>query len=308
MTNTTVAADVAIVEWDDLMLLKHEGNKGIDIGRDGGPEGDANATQDYRVKLIQQTKKRIQDAIEKSYGINGIGIMAIRGVPNFVSYKDRFLPQAYILATQLSESYRETYLSDPVSFYNSGWSFGKERLGNNKPPDISKGSYYYNPITDTPGTEQERSLYPSSFPCNKWPIDVQEENELSISLLLSNFQENAKQIGILLKDVTIEVAKHLDVYVKTSILQQQSQPSHTNDDNNDYSIPQLPTTTTASRTTNYISIHDNLKNTEKVKVRLLYYYPIVSGNNNDNNNNNKVTSSCTNNAEDSWVGTSINQL
>jgi hypothetical protein len=142
-TNDVATADVVIIEWDDLMLLRHHSNEN-------------------KTDVQMATKmKHVQDAIDQSYGSsNGIGIMAIRGVPNFVTYKDQFLIQAHALATKLTEDYREMHLTDKSSLYNAGWSYGKEQLGQNKPPDTSKGSFYYNPVTDTPGTAHDRELYP----------------------------------------------------------------------------------------------------------------------------------------------------
>ena len=255
MTKDIATADVVIVEWDDLMLLRQQ--------------------QPDEISIQVVTKmKQVQNAIDQAYGsTNGIGIMAIRGVPNFVSYKDQFLMQAHALATKLTEEYRETHLTDPSSLYNAGWSYGKEQLGHNKPPDTSKGSFYYNPVTDSPGTEEDRQLYPYSYPSNVWPSED----------LLPNFQTNARKMGLLLKDVAVEIAKHLDVYVQSQL--QHLSPEHKVE-----------------------SIYHHLKDTDKVKARLLYYYPLSSK---KNDNNSDAT---TNDGrmpvaleeipvtEDSWIG------
>jgi hypothetical protein len=240
-------ADVVIVEWDDLIAASR---------RDENEHDDASSS----------CVTTIQTAIEQAYGLqSGIGIMAIRGVPGFQQAKDTFLPMAHTLATQLPESYRETHLTDPQSLYNAGWSLGKEKLGQSKPPDTAKGSFYYNPVTDSPGTEEDRRKYPCSYPCNIWPDPDR----------IPNFQENAIQLGRILKDVSIEIAQHLDVYVATklkSLKQGQSSDQE-----------------------QMISLHDNLKNTDKVKARLLYYFPLSqqsTGNTNDDQNDG---------TEDSWV-------
>ena len=276
MTTSEVAtANVVIVEWDDLMLvqkhpLQHE-NK-IDV-------------------RVAEKKKLIQDAIDQSYSSShGIGIMAIRGVPNFVSYKDRFLIQAHALATKFTEEYLETHLTDKSSLYNAGWSYGKEQLGQNKPPDTSKGSFYYNPVTDTPGTEQDRKQYPCSYPCNVWP-PVNSDN----NALLPNFQKNAKQMGLLLKDVAVEIAKHLDVYVQNQLLDLQEQQQ----------LHEQAASTIANQHHRIESIYRNLKDTDKVKARLLYYFPLSSkkyGNNTIRNDNVDDVSEAIPATEDSWIG------
>ena len=250
-SNNVATADVVIIEWDDLLLLLQPHENRIDS-----------------VQVVATTSKRIQDAIDQSYGCsNGIGVMAIRGVPNFVSYKDQFLIQAHALATKFTEEYRETHLTDPSSLYNAGWSYGKERLGHNKPPDTSKGSFYYNPVTDIPGTEQDRDQYPCSYPCNVWPPSTKANNDL-----LPNFQNNAKQIGLLLKDVAVEVAKHLDVYVQNCLLRLQEQSSQ--ELSQEVTAPLSTTSTTSIQLNSVKSIYHHLKDTDKVKARLLYYYPL----------------------------------
>ena len=209
-------AQVVVVEWDDLVLSSRD-------------------HQSHSERI-----NRIQSAIERAYGLQtGIGILAVRGVPGFVQAKDAFLPMAHTLATQLPESYREEHLTDPASLYNAGWSFGKEKLGHDKPPDTAKGSFYYNPVTDVPGTEEDRIKYPYSYPCNKWPDQT----------LLPHFQENANAIGLILRDVCLEVAKHLDTFVQVRLSSLHSDAK-------------------------IVSLYHNLKNTDKVKARLLYYFPL----------------------------------
>ncbi|KAM2313376.1 hypothetical protein EV2_027057 [Malus domestica] len=44
-------------------------------------------------------------------------------------------------------------LEDPHSRYNCGWSRGKEKPESGK-PDMLKGSFYANPILDSPTTDE----------------------------------------------------------------------------------------------------------------------------------------------------------
>jgi hypothetical protein len=269
MTTTTktpetssIDANVVIVEWDDLMMLQQQQHN----------------HQITDESVVTAKLKIIQDAIERSYCRNGIGIMAVRGVPNFVPLKDQFLIQAHTLATQLTEEYREENLTDVASLYNAGWSYGKEQLGHDKPPDTSKGSFYYNPIVDTPGTEQDRIQYPFSYPCNKWPNEE----------MIPNFQQNAKDMGVLLKLVAIEIAKHLDVYVQEKFLENLSPTTQTVNHNEEPPRQQIKP----------ISIYQHLKDTDKVKARLLYYYPLPMKKSHTALNT-EVTADI---IEDSWIG------
>lgn len=132
---------------------------------------------------------------------DSLGIIFISNIPEFSKCKREFLPLAYSLAN-LPEQYREEKLADPESFYNAGWSFGKEKLGDN--PDFAKASFYFNPITDTPGTAELRQKYPASYPCNKWPTD-----------LLPQLEPAGKKLGRLMKDVVAKLAYHVDIYIQS---------------------------------------------------------------------------------------------
>ena len=164
-----------------------------------------------------------------------LGIIAIQNVPGFVNAKNAFLPQAHAMA-HLDPSYLEKRLTDAPSMYNAGWSRGKEKLGDK--PDYAKGSYYFNPITDTPGTEEERREFPASYPCNKWP------NEDEVQDLL-HFQANAKKLGAIMHNTVILLARHIDK------LASQKVKGYTKD-----------------------LLYNAMKETEKAKGRLLYYYPL----------------------------------
>ena len=136
--------------------------------------------------------------LEKAYGSSGsLGILAIRNVPGFVSAKRAFLPMAHTLA-HLPNDYLQEKLTDVDSMYNAGWSHGKEKLGDE--PDWAKGSFYFNPLTDQPGTQEDRAKFPASYPCNIWPDRI------------PDFEVNAKRIGTLMKDVVVHLSKHLDAF------------------------------------------------------------------------------------------------
>lgn len=210
---------------------------------------------DYQ-SLISTTpdeSKQVQEKIASAFGSDGAGIIAIRNVPGFVEAKMDLLSLTHSLATLPAEQLKE--LEVPEALYNTGWSHGKEKLKNDT-PDTNKASFYYNPLVDVPGTEEERTKFPLSYPCNRWPD----------SESIPSFETTAKRLGSLMKDVAVDVSKHIDDYAHSV----------------DNSYP--PET-----------LYNALVDTEKAKGRLLYYYPLAGV------DEQKETAIHTE-SEDSWIG------
>jgi hypothetical protein len=82
----------------------------------------------------------------QAYGYDGLGILAVRGVPDFAAKRAAALPMAYKFGN-LSADVKAKY-EHPASVYSFGWSHGKEKLEGKA--DFAKGSYYYNPMSDRP--------------------------------------------------------------------------------------------------------------------------------------------------------------
>lgn len=176
----------------------------------------------------------VEPALEKAFATpDSTGILAIRNVPHFVQAKKDFLPQAHTLAT-LPPDYLNEHLTDADSLFNAGWSHGKEKLRDDT-PDLAKGSFYFNPVTDLPGTPEDREKYPLSYPQNLWPE------------IIPGFQVNAKKLGCILKEAVVEVTRHLDALAGA---RQPEYPEH--------------------------FLYNAMKDTDKVKARLLYYFPLDS--------------------------------
>jgi hypothetical protein len=114
-------------------------------------------------------------------------------------------------------------------------------------PDTAKASYYYNPITDEPGTAQDRLDYPLSYPCNKWPDETLYN--------LPGFRQCCCDLGKILTEACIVLSRHLDSYVAA-----------VTERNNG----------TGSRRPASNLLQTALTGTEKVKARLLYYYPLAA--------------------------------
>lgn len=122
-------------------------------------------------------------------------------------------------------------LEDEKSLYGAGWSHGKEKLGDK--PDFAKGSFYFNPLSDLPGTEELREKYPLSYPINVWPT----EN-------LPSFEPAGKHVGKIMHEVVVQLSKHLDAFTASLV--------------KEYPKGLLS---------------DAMKVTDKAKGRLLYYFP-----------------------------------
>lgn len=210
-------ASVVVIDWNDLLQ-----------------------TADADRQVLVET------AIEQAYGAGGTGLLAVRHVPGFVEAKRRLFQLAHQLV-HLPHDYLEKELTDRESLYNAGWSFGKEKLGDT--PDTSKGSFYFNPVTDTPGTPEDRQKYPLSYPNNLWPSER-----------LPELEPAAKTLGCLLTRVAVQVSHWIDGHAK-------GRNPHYKDQ----------------------YLHSRMKDTDKVKGRLLYYFPL-SGNDADQRK------------EDSWYG------
>uniref|UniRef100_A0A7S2UDG6 Fe2OG dioxygenase domain-containing protein n=1 Tax=Attheya septentrionalis TaxID=420275 RepID=A0A7S2UDG6_9STRA len=178
--------------------------------------------------------------LAQAFGSDGMGLIAIRNVPGFVASKRAVLPMAHTLA-HLPEDYLESNVVNRESGYQSGWSRGKEMLG--KVPDTNKGSFYFNPLTDQPGTPEDRAKYPASYPQNVWPSET----------VLPGFQDAAKQLGTLMHNVVVQLARHVDSFALEKCGVDSS-------NNPLYADPNL--------------LYNAMRTTIKAKGRLLYYYPL----------------------------------
>jgi hypothetical protein len=66
------------------------------------------------------------DSIAEAFGASGLGIIAIRDVPNFQALRSRLLPLSQRLATLSNDQLDQ--ITVPESIYQVGWSYGKEKL------------------------------------------------------------------------------------------------------------------------------------------------------------------------------------
>jgi len=152
---------------------------------------------DY-TKLVDESLDLTQ-FIEKTFGYEGLGILAVRGVPGYIEKRRALLPLAWKFAS-LPEEIKQLYCNEP-SFYSFGWSHGKEKLEGK--PDFAKGSYYNNPIYDHPSDDEELiAKYPSFLHPNIWPKEHLPELEPAF-----------KEFGQLIVEVGQRLAFHIDSFV-----------------------------------------------------------------------------------------------
>jgi isopenicillin N synthase-like dioxygenase len=106
-------------------------------------------------------------SIEEAFGFNGLGILAVKNVPNLSKLREDILPLAHKFANLPDEIKNKTEHKE--SFYSFGWSYGKEMMSEGK-PDYSKGSYYANPVYNQPFDDEELiKKYPAFAHPNIWP-------------------------------------------------------------------------------------------------------------------------------------------
>ncbi|THU88459.1 Clavaminate synthase-like protein [Dendrothele bispora CBS 962.96] len=174
-------------------------------------------------------------AIEEAFGSNpkSLGIIVVHDLPEaYKSHRERLLKLAYKFA-HLDQDVREKY-TDASSRYSFGWSHGKEIM--NGKPDVLKGSYYANPVIDTPSaTDENRTTYPEYYGNNIWP----KADEKGVE----GFEQAFKDLGELIFKIGCELAEACQPFALAQL--------------NDASIS-LPKLISTSHT---------------AKARLLHYFP-----------------------------------
>lgn len=130
----------------------------------------------------------------EAWGEGGLGIIAIRGVPGWAQTYMAALRCSHGLAHLPAESLK--VLEDEGSLFNAGWSHGKEKLGDK--PDLAKGSFYFNPLADAPGTEEDRGKFPWAMPRNRWPAE------------LPQLEPACKELGKVMHEAVSHLARLVD--------------------------------------------------------------------------------------------------
>eukprot|EP00927_Polykrikos_kofoidii_P056255 TRINITY_DN50406_c0_g1_i1.p1 TRINITY_DN50406_c0_g1~~TRINITY_DN50406_c0_g1_i1.p1 ORF type:complete len:400 (+),score=55.47 TRINITY_DN50406_c0_g1_i1:116-1315(+) len=118
----------------------------------------------------------VNDEISEAFGPGGLGILTLSGLPPRVGELRRLvLSMGRKLACLPSETLKKYEL--PETGYMVGWSKGREQFKGK--PDVSKGSFYANPIFDEPadGDAELIEKHPFLSP-NVWPTEAGDNFEL----------------------------------------------------------------------------------------------------------------------------------
>ena len=132
--------------------------------------------------------------ILEAFGPDGLGVIAVRGIPDWMKLVKDTIPLAHKLVSLPEKTLAS--LEHPESLFNSGWSFGKERLGDK--PDTKKASFYFNPLSDNPRPETRES-HPWALPANRWPSDS-----------IPEFEVECKKLGSVMQSVVVSFARRVD--------------------------------------------------------------------------------------------------
>lgn len=130
------------------------------------------------------------ESVGAAFGPQGMGILAVRNVPDFEEKRRTLLP----LAAKLPELPDLDSCVVESSMYSIGWSHGKEALASGK-RDVSKGSFYVNPFT-----KQDDDT------TNVWPNDS-----------LPQLKPAVLEMADLLQKVGYLVAKVCDAYCQQQL-------------------------------------------------------------------------------------------
>jgi len=144
--------------------------------------------------------KDLKEEIRRAYGPGGVGLLLVSGVPGLAQAREALLPQARELAL-LPPDVLNQY-ENPETFYTVGWSRGQEKFKGK--PDIAKGSFYANPLTDDPsgGDEEIKRKFPITSVGNVWPAE------------LPNLESAFKEVSRLVYEVAKPIVQQVDMLVE----------------------------------------------------------------------------------------------
>ena len=156
---------------------------------------------DY-VDVVSSPTSATIAAIEKAFGVTGLGLILVRGVPGFIEARAAALPHSFTFAS-LPVVTKRVY-EHPISHYSFGWSHGKEKLAGK--PDAAKGSFYFNPVYDEPDAARGELLRdPTLAPFltnNIWP-SVHDA---------PSFEADIKVLSRLMVETGAALAPHVDAF------------------------------------------------------------------------------------------------
>mmetsp|Transcript_31276 Transcript_31276/g.93361 ORF Transcript_31276/g.93361 Transcript_31276/m.93361 type:complete len:297 (-) Transcript_31276:527-1417(-) len=152
-------------------------------------------------RLAAATASELDADLEEAFGPSGLGALTVSGVPGYPAARASLLRLAPGLAALPADHLAE--LEDEASCYSFGWSHGKETLAGGE-PDVHKGSFYANPVLDTP--TQDATLaraHPAYLRPNVWPDES----------VMPELRPSFMQLGRLVVDVGLLLMAACDRYL-----------------------------------------------------------------------------------------------
>lgn len=150
-------------------------------------------------KDLINDKVDLKEEISTAFGVDGVGVLTVKNVPNYKACREKLLPLSREFAL-LKDEVKEKYVHKE-SFYSFGWSHGKEKLQGK--PDLSKGSFYANPQYNVPVDDEDLiAKYPAFIHPNIWPSED-----------LPELENAFKELGQLIVSVGKLVAKQCDKFI-----------------------------------------------------------------------------------------------
>eukprot|EP01134_Creolimax_fragrantissima_P005175 CFRG5175T1 len=146
----------------------------------------------------------LAEQIAVAFGHDGLGIIAVKNVPDFVERRSEILPIAYKFAN-LPAEIKNKYEVPP--YFQRGWDCGHESMKDGV-ADLSKGSFYVNPQQDSFPEVDSATIakYPTFFGDNVFPTEE-----------IPEFESTIKDACKLMISVGASLAAHCDTYVKSKI-------------------------------------------------------------------------------------------
>lgn len=184
-----------------------------------------------------------------AFGYDGLGILAVRGVPGLAAARAAALPHAWRFGS-LPAAVQAKY-EHAASTYSFGWSHGKESFDGR--PDTAKGSFYANPVHDAPFADAAViASRPAFAHPNIWPADAD----------APGFVGAYKALACVMVDAGQALASHVDSYVTHAhALASAGQGNGAGAGGAEY--PPAPGTDLAAV----------VRHSRTHKARLLYYFP-----------------------------------
>ncbi|CAK8992755.1 unnamed protein product [Durusdinium trenchii] len=136
-------------------------------------------------------------------------------------------------------------------------SHGKEKLGDK--PDFAKGSFYFNPLSDTPGTEDDMAKFPWALPKNRWPKEIPE------------LERKCKDLGKVMQEIFTPLRGRSRPHggSKSTLCS----PSREEAEVIGFLGEQVDHVMASKVKTYTANLGKTLRETNKCKGRLLYYFP-----------------------------------